>query len=51
MSQQEHLGFTILEERVSALEKQVKNAQATASGSLGLAGVAFAYVVFWLISG
>jgi len=51
MSEQERLDLTKLEERVSALEKKVQATQATAGGSLGMAGVAFAFWIYWLISG
>ena len=53
MPEQERLDLTLtmLEERLSVLEKKVQQAQATASGALGLAGVAFAYAIFRLMSG
>jgi hypothetical protein len=51
MPEQERLDLTMLEERVSVLEKKVQDAQATAYGSSGLAGVAFVFWIYWLISG
>lgn len=51
MSEQERSDLTRLEERVSVLEKKVQEAQATGSGALGMAGVAFAFWVYWVLAG
>lgn len=51
MPEQERSDLTSLEQRVSVLEKKVQEAQATATGALGMAGVAFAFWVYWVLAG